>query len=188
MSLLPIYQVALLILDFLDNPTRIELDYEWLYYHLVFFYIKHYNFQKDYTGTVPDYYLHSSRTMDAQPLSALSGFRTTELFAEIRYAPGETYVNTKQGRTTVNLDAPVFTFGHTIGFKGVLGGDHDFHVSEAVIYKRFWLSAGWGKVDCRLRGTLQWNSVPYMLLLMPEANLSYVLSENTFSPTAMSRL
>lgn len=108
-------------------------------------------------------------------------FRTTELRAEIRYAPGETYINTKQGRTTVNLDAPVFTFGHTIGFKGVLGGDHDFHVSEAVIYKRFWLSAGWGKVDCRLRGALQWNSVPYMLLLMPEANLSYVLSENTFS-------
>ena len=54
-------------------------------------------------------------------------------------------------------------------------------MSDAIIYKRFWLGAGWGKVDCRLRGAVQWNSVPYMLLLMPEANLSYILSENTFS-------
>jgi len=108
-------------------------------------------------------------------------FRTTELRAELRYAPGETYINTKQRRTTVNLDAPVFTLGHTVGLKGVLGGDHSFHVSEAIVYKRFWLGSGWGKVDCRLRGAVQWNSVPYMLLLMPEANLSYVLSDNTFS-------
>lgn len=108
-------------------------------------------------------------------------FRTTELRAELRYAPGETYINTKQRRTTVNLDAPVFTLGHTVGLEHVLGGDYGFHISDAIVYKRFWLGAGWGKVDCRLRGAVQWNAVPYMLLLMPEANLSYILSENTFS-------
>ena len=32
--------------------------------------------------------------------------RTTELFAEIRYAPDETYINSKQRRVTINKDAP----------------------------------------------------------------------------------
>ena len=50
--------------------------------------------------------------------------RTTELRAEVRFAPGETFINTKQRRLPINLDSPVFTLGHTMGFKGLLGGDY----------------------------------------------------------------
>ncbi len=107
--------------------------------------------------------------------------RTTELHGELRYAPGETYINTKQRRTTVNHDSPVFTLGHTVGIKHLFGGEYNFNLTEAVFFKRFWLGAGWGKVDCRLRGAIQWNQVPFMLLVIPEANLSYILSENTFN-------
>ena len=88
-------------------------------------------------------------------------------------------MNTKQRRLPVNLNAPVFTLGHTIGFKGLLGSDYRFHMTEASIYKRFPLNS-WGKMDCRLKGAVQWSEVPYMLLVMPEANLSYIMSENTF--------
>ena len=107
-------------------------------------------------------------------------FRTTELHAELRYAPDETYINTKQRRLPVNHEAPVLTLGHTVGLNGVLGGDHNFHLTEATLYKRFWLADSWGNIDCRLRGAIQWSKVPYMLLIMPEANLSYILSDNTF--------
>ena len=107
-------------------------------------------------------------------------FRTTELHAELRYAPGETYINTKQRRMPVNHEAPVLTLGHTVGLSGVLGGDHNFHLTEATLYKRFWLADSWGNIDCRLKGVIQWSKVPYMLLIMPEANLSYILSDNTF--------
>ena len=107
-------------------------------------------------------------------------FRTTELHAELRYAPGETYINTKQRRMPVNHEAPVLTLGHTVGLSGVLGGDHNFHLTEATVYKRFWLADSWGNIDCRLKGVIQWSKVPYMLLIMPEANLSYILSDNTF--------
>ena len=34
---------------------------------------------------------------------------TTELGVTLRYAPGETYVNTKQRRVPVSLDAPIFS-------------------------------------------------------------------------------
>lgn len=106
-------------------------------------------------------------------------FRTTELHAELRFSPGESYMNTKQRRLPVNLNAPVFTIGHTVGLKDVLGSDYPFHLTEASVYKRFWLNS-WGSVDCRLKGAVQWSEVPFMLLIMPEANLSYVMSDNTF--------
>ena len=46
---------------------------------------------------------------------------TTELGVTLRYAPGETFVNTKQRRVPVSLDAPTFTLSHTAGFKSDFG-------------------------------------------------------------------
>ncbi len=109
-----------------------------------------------------------------------SSIRTSELHAELRYAPGETYVNTKQRRLTINLDAPTFTLGHTMGIKNFLGGDYNYNVSEMRIYKRFWMNS-WGKIDCYLKGGIQWNQVPYPLLLMPAANMSYLIEDETFN-------
>ena len=106
-------------------------------------------------------------------------FRTSEFHAEFRFAPGETYINTKQRRLKINLDAPVFTLGHTVGIKGFLGGDYRYNYSEASIYKRFWMKS-WGKIDCYLKGGIQWNQVPYPLLIMPETNLSYIIQDETF--------
>lgn len=107
-------------------------------------------------------------------------FRTTEARIEFRYAPGETFINTKQRRLPVNLDAPVFTLSHTTGIKGVLGGDYDYNFTEASIYKRLWLNS-WGKIDILAKGGIQWNKVPYPLLIMPAANLSYIINDETFN-------
>ena len=98
----------------------------------------------------------------------------------LRYAPGETIVNTKQRRLPVNLDAPVFTLNHTIGVKGVLGSEYNYNFTEASAYKRFWLGS-WGNVDAHLKGGIQWNKVPFPLLIMPAANLSYIIQDNTFN-------
>ena len=106
-------------------------------------------------------------------------FRTSEFHAEFRFAPGETYINTKQRRLKINLDAPVFILGHTVGIKGFLGGDYRYNFTEASIYKRFWMKS-WGKIDCYLKGGIQWNQVPYPLLIMPETNLSYIIQDDTF--------
>ena len=107
-------------------------------------------------------------------------FRTTEARIEFRYAPGETFINTKQRRLPVNLDAPVFTLSHTTGIKGVLGGDYNYNFTEASIYKRLWLNS-WGKIDILAKGGIQWNKVPYPLLIMPAANLSYIINDETFN-------
>lgn len=102
---------------------------------------------------------------------------TTEVGITLRYAPGETFVNTKQRRVPVSLDAPVFSISHTAGFKGVLGGEYNFNLTEASARKRFWFGS-WGKLDVTARAGAQWNKVPFPLLNLPMANLSYITQHN----------
>ena len=106
--------------------------------------------------------------------------QTMEASLAFRYAPGETFVNTKQRRIPVSFDAPVFTLSHTAGFKGVLGGEYNYNLTEIRLYKRFWFSS-WGKIDMFVKGGAQWNKVPFPLLIMPAANLSYILQRETFN-------
>lgn len=106
--------------------------------------------------------------------------QTMEASLAFRYAPGETFVNTKQRRIPVSFDAPVFTLSHTTGFNGVLGGEYNFNLTEVGLYKRFWFSS-WGKIDMFVKGGAQWNKVPFPLLIMPAANLSYILQRETFN-------
>ena len=106
--------------------------------------------------------------------------RTTEVTGRLRYAPGETYINNKLRRRVINLDAPVFSMAHTIGFDGILGGDYNHNYTELSIFKRFWLSS-WGKLDISAKGGIEWNQVPYPLLIHPAANQSYIIAPETFN-------
>ena len=105
---------------------------------------------------------------------------TTELAVGIRYNPGQTYMNTKQRRWPVNLDSPEFKLSHTMGLSNVLGGQYQFNRTELGVYKRFWMGS-WGYVDTHLNGGIEWNKVPFPLLIMPPVNLSFFEHENTFS-------
>jgi plasmid maintenance system killer protein len=119
-------------------------------------------------------------TLDPGKLLHNGKIRTTEASLQFEISPGRTYINTKQRRMPINLDAPVFTFGHTMGFKGFLGGDYQYNLTEAGIYKRFWMNS-WGKIDTYIKAGAQWNKVPYPLLIMPAANLSYIVEDEAFN-------
>ena len=104
----------------------------------------------------------------------------TEATLGVRYAPGETFINTKQRRLPINLDAPVFSLSHTFGINGILGSEYKYNFTEAGAYKRLWLGS-WGNIDTYLKGGIQWNKVPFPLLIMPAANLSYIIQDGTFN-------
>lgn len=106
--------------------------------------------------------------------------RTTELRFELEIAPGRTFINTKQRRIAINLEAPVITLSHAVGLNGVLGGQYRYNFSEVGLLKRFWLRS-WGKFDVQLRAGAQWDKVPFPLLIMPAANLSYVVQRGAFN-------
>ena len=98
----------------------------------------------------------------------------------VRFAPGETFVNTKQRRLPINLDAPVFSLSHTFGVSGIMGSEYTYNFTEAGFYKRLWLGS-WGNIDTYLKGGIQWDKVPFPLLIMPAANLSYIIQDGTFN-------
>ena len=64
--------------------------------------------------------------------------------------------------------------------KGLLGSDYNYNYTELGFFKRFWLRS-WGKVDINIKGGIQWNKVPFPLLIMPEANQSFITQKNTFN-------
>lgn len=106
--------------------------------------------------------------------------RTTELLFELEIAPGRTFINTKQRRIAINLEAPVITLSHAVGLNGVLGGQYRYNFSEVGLFKRFWLRS-WGKFDVQLQAGAQWDKVPFPLLIMPAANLSYIVQKGSFN-------
>ena len=123
----------------------------------------------DGTGTPsPDKNLHINK------------FEMADIMIGLRFQPGATYINTKQRRIATNNDSPIFELNHTIGLKNVLGNDYTYNYTEAKVYKRLYLSS-WGKIDTYVKGGIQWNKVPFPLLIMPAANLSYIKERETFS-------
>lgn len=106
---------------------------------------------------------------------------TAEAKGTISFEPGAAYVNTKQRRIKINKEAPIITVSHTIGFNKLLGGEYEYNVTEGSIYKRVWIPNSFGKMDFLIQGGIQWNKVPFPLLIHPAANQSYILEDNTFS-------
>lgn len=156
------------------NRQQLAFEYEW--YGGLKLTAKVKTEENEACGDLKFLHLGESADDNASPWK----LRTTEASLTLRYSPGETLINTKQRRWPVNLDAPVFTLSHTTGVKGVLGGDYNYNFTEATIYKRFWLNS-WGNLNVDLRGGIQWNKVPYPLLIMPAANLSYIAQYGTFN-------
>ena len=117
----------------------------------------------------------------SSPEAPLPFIRTTETTFGLRLAPKEKFFNTKQRRRTLNKDAWFVSLEHTMGFRNFLGGDYRSNFTEMQCYRRTWLPMSWGRIDLHLKAGAQWNRVPYALLIMPQANLSYVLDYEAFS-------
>ena len=104
----------------------------------------------------------------------------TELELSLRYAPGEKFVQKKWDRNSLLPERPVFTLSHSVAMKNVLGSQFTCHHTEASARKRFWLSS-FGYIDAVVKGGRVWNDVPYPLLIIPNANLSYTLQKESFA-------
>ena len=100
-----------------------------------------------------------------------------ELF--LRWAPNEKFYQSRNYRYPITLDAPIITLTHTMAKKGVFGTDHNYNKTELGVRKRFWLSPV-GYVDFYGQAGQVWDRVPYPMLMIPNANLSYSIEAETF--------
>lgn len=107
-------------------------------------------------------------------------YNQTALFCELRYSPGQKFVQMASYRLPVNMDAWVFRIYHEYGPQGFLGADFTTNKTEVSIQKRFWFSA-FGYVDCILKGGKIWSQVQYPALTWPNSNLSYTIQPESYS-------
>ncbi|MBO4214928.1 MAG: carboxypeptidase-like regulatory domain-containing protein [Bacteroidaceae bacterium] len=107
--------------------------------------------------------------------------KTSDIKFGFRYAPRETFINSKQQRMPINNDAPIFTLDHTMGMNGFLGGQYNYNMTEASIFKKFWLPGACGSIETYLKGGVQWNKVPFPMLFTPQSNLSYFVQFDSWS-------
>lgn len=113
-------------------------------------------------------------------ITPLKNYRMTELELKLRYAPNEKFYQTRDNRRPISSDVPVFSLNHTMAFKNVLGSSYDYQKTEFGIRKRFWFSA-FGYTDMLGKVGKVWSKVPYPLLILPNANLSYMIQAESYT-------
>lgn len=117
-----------------------------------------------------------------KPLAGNEFKRYSEAEAEIklRYAPNEKFYQTKGQRYPITKDAPVFTLSHVVGLKGVFDSKYNYNRTDFSVRKAFWFSA-FGHLNVMLQAGKVWNKVPYPMLIIPNANLSYLIQQGSYS-------
>ncbi len=132
-------------------------------------------------GTDPNVNISGDmRDLRHDPNLCVRSFNTSEFRVAMSFEPGATYINTKQRRVKLNKDAPIISVAHTFGLDNFLGGDYAYNVTEAGIYKRLYVPSGWGYISTDLRAGIQWNKVPFPLLIHPAANQSFIVEDFCF--------
>lgn len=104
----------------------------------------------------------------------------TWLELNFRYAYKEKFYQTHDNRIPITFDAWIFNLNHTMTKKGVLGSDYNYQHTELGMQKRFWFSA-FGYLDVILKAGKVWNKVPYPLLILPNANLTYTIQPEAYT-------
>ena len=117
---------------------------------------------------------------DNTTLTDLNSLSLGEATFRLRYAPGERIYQTLSKRYSITRNAPVFNFSHTMALKNVLGSDFNYSHTELSFQKRFWFSE-FGNANVIVRAGKVWTKSPFPLLIIPNANLSYIVQYDTYS-------
>ncbi len=107
-------------------------------------------------------------------------YQQTELELKLRIARNEKFYQSRNLRYPITFDALILNFSHTMSFRNVLGSTYTYNRTDIGVQKRFWFSA-FGYVDLITKAGKVWNQVPYPLLILPNANLSYTIQPETFT-------
>lgn len=101
----------------------------------------------------------------------ITALTTSEISAQIRWAPHEQFYQTQTDRYHINNKYPVMTLAVTHGFKQLMNGQYNYNRVEAAVKKRFYV-VPLGYTDVRLMGGFVSGQVPWPLLIIHEGNQS----------------
>ncbi len=113
-------------------------------------------------------------------INSLKHYDMTELELNFRYALNEKFYQTRDIRYPITFDALIFNVNHIMAKKGFMGSSYNYQRTEIGIQKRFWFSA-FGYLDVITKAGKIWSKVPYPLLFLPNANLSYTVQPESYT-------
>ena len=105
---------------------------------------------------------------------------TSELSAEIRWAPHEQFYQGKVYRIPIINKYPIFKLRYIAGIKGLVNGEYNYHNLNLTVGKRFYLSQ-LGYTDVALEGGYIFGKVPFPLLTIHRANQTYSYQLNSYN-------
>ena len=118
-------------------------------------------------------------TPDERVTSA-NNYDMSLLEVKFRYGKDEKFYQTRNHRIPITFDAFIFNANHVMGKKDFFGSDYNYHRTDIGFQKRFWFSA-FGYLDAIVKAGKVWNEVPYPLLILPNANMSYTIQPETYT-------
>jgi hypothetical protein len=110
-----------------------------------------------------------------QQMDTIPDITTGEISLTLRWAPNEQFFENKVGRRSIANKYPVFTFQYAKGIEGLYGGEYNYNAFHLKISKRVFTSP-LGFDDIRLDAGYLTGTLPFPLLIIPQANRSYFYS------------
>lgn len=117
---------------------------------------------------------------DASSNSYINRLTTSEFSVGLRYAKNEKFYQGKIYRTPIIDRYPIYNLKYTMGVKGLLGGEYNYHNIMGSIDKRFYVSQ-LGFTDVRLEGGYISGKLPFPLLAVHRANQTYAYQLNSYN-------
>jgi hypothetical protein len=99
---------------------------------------------------------------------------STELSAEVRWAPHEQFYQSKKRRIPIINKYPIFKFRYIAGIKGLAKGEYNYHSFNLSANKRAYLSQ-LGYTDLTFEGGYIFGKVPFPILTTHRTNPTYAL-------------
>ncbi|WP_461789600.1 DUF5686 and carboxypeptidase-like regulatory domain-containing protein [Pedobacter sp.] len=118
--------------------------------------------------------------VDASNASMINQITTSEFSVGLRYAKNEKFYQGKIYRTPIIDRYPIYNLKYTMGVKGLLGGEYNYHNFMGSVDKRFYLSQ-LGFSDVRLEGGYIIGKLPFPLLAVHRANQTYAYQLNSYN-------
>ncbi len=113
-------------------------------------------------------------------LQNVASINTSEISAQVRWAPKEQFYQGKVYRIPIINKYPIFTLRYTAGVKGLFNSEYNYQNINLRVEKRVFMSQ-LGYSDMVLEGGYTFGSAPYPLLTIHRANQTYAYQLNSYN-------
>ncbi|MCH2084662.1 MAG: DUF5686 and carboxypeptidase regulatory-like domain-containing protein [Saprospiraceae bacterium] len=106
--------------------------------------------------------------------------RTTEFIFKTRYAYKENYVDAGYERVSLGSKYPIIELQYTLGAKGVLNSDYNYH-KLSLFYRHYFLINPIGWTSYRFKAGKIFGTLPFLLAEVHPGNEAYFSSRGAFN-------